>query len=83
MIYQKRLEPRTLFPRTGAIARVYDGRGNLLHENIIFHDDDWDDTVGDAFKRISFEGDEIRIGPGFYDVSQGYVIRKSDLKAVE
>jgi hypothetical protein len=80
MVYQKRLMPRPFFPRMGAIAKVYDRKGNLVYEKIIFHDDDWDDTLGGAFKNISFDGDEIRIGPGFYDSSQVYVIRRSDLK---
>ena len=80
LVYQKRLEPRPFFPRMGAIAKIYDKQGRLVYENIVFRDSDWDDTVGDAFKEVSFEPNEIRIGPGFYDRSQVYVIKKSDLK---
>jgi len=40
MVYRKRLMPRPVFPRMGAIAKVYDRSGNLVYENIIFHDDD-------------------------------------------
>jgi hypothetical protein len=82
-VYQKRLMPRPFFPRMGALAEVYDGDGNLVYQNIIFRDSDWDDTLGEAFKQISFEGEEIRISPGFYDPSQAYVIRKSELKKLE
>ena len=82
-VYQKRLMPRPFFPRMGAIAKVYDGDGNLVYEKLFFRDSDWDDTLGYAFKEISFEGEEIRISPGFYDPSQAYVIRKSELKKRE
>jgi hypothetical protein len=79
-VFQKRLMPRPFFPRMGALAKVYDSSGNIVYQNMIFHNDDWDDTLGNAFTRISFEGDEIHIGPGFYDSSQVYIIRKPDLK---
>jgi len=79
-VYQVRLMPRPFFPRMGAVAKVYDRNEEIVYENIIFHDSDWDDTLGSAFNKISFEGDEIHIGPGFYDSSQVYVIKKSDLR---
>jgi hypothetical protein len=82
-VYQKRLMPRPFFPRMGAVAKVYDGNGDVVYENIIFRDSDWEDTLGSTFNQISFEGEEIRIGPGFYDSTQVYVIRKSDLKRRE
>ena len=82
-VYQKRLMPRPFFPRMGATAKIYDRNGNLIYERIIFNDDDWDDTVGNAFKEISFVDDEIRIGPGFYAPEQIYVIKKSELNAQE
>jgi hypothetical protein len=78
-VYQQRLMPRPFFPRMGAIVKVYDRRGKTIYENTIFHDDDWDDTLGDAFNKIDFEGDEIRITPGSYDRNKAYVIRRSDL----
>jgi len=64
----------------GAVAKVYDRNGEIIYENIFFRDSDWDDTLGSAFNKISFEGDEIRIGPGFYDSSKVYVIKKSELR---
>jgi hypothetical protein len=79
-VYQKRLQSGPLFARMGAVAKVYDRGGHVVYENVIFHDDDWDNTVGQAFNEIAFVGDEIRIGPGFYARSQIYVIRTSDLK---
>jgi hypothetical protein len=79
-VYQKRLMPRPFFPRMGAVAKVYDRHGEIVYENIFFRDSDWDDTLGGAFNKISFEGDEIHIGPGFYDSRYVYVIKKSDLK---
>lgn len=78
-VYEKRLSPRPLFPRMGAIAKVYDRSGNLVYENLIYSDDDWDDTVGSAFNRISFEDDEIHISPGAYDPNKHYIIKKSEL----
>src|SRR3954471_15906910 len=66
-VYQKRLMPRPFFPRMGAVAKVYDRNGNLVYQNIFFRASDFDDTLADAFKQISFQTDEIVIGPGFYD----------------
>lgn len=79
-VYEKRLFPRPLFPRMGATAEVYDSRGNLVYENLIYNDDDWDDTVGNSFNQISFVGDEIHIGPGAYDPNQIHIIKMSNLK---
>lgn len=79
-VYERRLSPRPLFARMGASAKVYDNRGNLVYDNLIYHDDDWDDTVGQAFNQISFEGDEIHIGPGVYDRNKDWIIKRSDLK---
>jgi len=78
-VYQKRLMPRPFFPRMGAVAKIFDANGNLIREDIFFRDSDFDDTLDDAFKQISFEGDEIVIGPGFYDRRLVYIIRRSDL----
>jgi len=82
-VYQKRLTPRPFFPRMGAVAKVYDKAGHLVYENIIFRDSDFDDTLAEAFKQITFAGGEIRIGPGFYEPSQVYVIRRADLPVRE
>lgn len=78
-IYQQRLFPRPFFPRMGAFARVTDRNGNLLYEKVIYHDDDWDDTVGNAFNKITFEANEIRISPGVYEPNKPFVINESDL----
>lgn len=80
MVYQQRLSPRPFFPRMGAIAKVYDRNENLVYENIIYHDDDWDDTVGTAFNQIDFQEGEIHIRPGAYDKNKAYIIKKADLK---
>ncbi len=78
-VYQKRLFPRPIFPRMGATAKVYDKDGNLIFNEIIYHDDDWDDTVGEAYNKISFQGDEIHISPGVYAPKKSYVIKNSTL----
>lgn len=79
-VYQQRLVAGPLFPRMGAVARVYDRNEGLVFENIIFDDDDWDDELGGSFNTILFEGEEIRIGPGVYDPKQFFVIKTDDLK---
>jgi hypothetical protein len=78
-VYQKRLMPRPFFPRMGAVAQVYNQSGNLVYQNTFFRDSDLDDTLANAFRQISFEGDEIVIGPGFYDARLVYVIQRSTL----
>jgi hypothetical protein len=78
-VYQKRLMPRPFFPRMGAVAKVYDRNGNLVYQNIFFRDSDFDDTLADAFKQISFQTDEIVIGPGFYDSRLVYIIQRSTM----
>ena len=80
-VYQKRLSPRPFFARMGAVAKVYDKRGNLVYENLIFSDDDWDDSVGNSFNQISFDNGEIQISPGAWEKT--YVIKKSDFKIQE
>ena len=79
MVYRKRLSPGPFFARLGAIAEVYDGDGKLVYKDTIYKDDDWDDTLGDAYKQISFTDDEIRIGPKAYRPDSSVVIRKSEL----
>ena len=79
-VYQQRLSPRPFFPQMGAVAKIYDKNEHLLYEKIIYHDDDWDDTVGLAYKEVSFNGEEILIEPRAYEPSNAYVIRKSDFK---
>jgi hypothetical protein len=78
-VYQKRLMPKPFFPRMGAVAKVYDRNGNLVYENIFFRDSDFDDTLASAFKQISFDDDEIVIGPGFYDARLVYIIQRSTM----
>lgn len=82
-VYQKRITPRPLFARMGAYVEVVDQKGALVFEKEIYHDDDFDDTVGGAFKEISFEGDEIRIGPGAYDQNKLFTIMRSELNLKE
>lgn len=78
-VYQQRLFPRPFFPRMGAFARITDRNGNLLYEEVIYHDDDWDDSVGSAFNKIAFEVNKIHISPGVYDPNKIFVIDRSDL----
>ncbi len=78
-VYQKRLMPRPFFPRMGATAEVYDRSGNLIYEKLIYNDDDWDDAVS-GFNEISFESNEIHIGPGAYNPDNIHKIKISDLK---
>lgn len=79
-VYQKRLFPRPIFPRMGAVAKIYDRRGTLVYEKLIYGDDDFDDTVGSSYNKISFEGDEIRIGPDPYQPAKNFVVKKSELQ---
>jgi len=59
-VYRKRV---SLLPSNVAvIARVYDGRGELLLEKEVFADGWWY-ALDSMFRRITFEGGEIRIGP--------------------
>ena len=78
-VYRHRLFPRPFFPRMGAFARIINRNGDLLYEKVIYHDDDWDDTVGNAFNKIDFEANEIRISPGAYDPNKPFIINESDL----
>ena len=59
-VYRKRV---SLLPsKVVVLARVYDRRGGLLLERELFADGYWADTDL-MFRRITFEGDEVRIGP--------------------
>lgn len=51
-------------PAFAVIARVYDKRGELLCEKELYADGWWYDA-GYMYRRITFEGGEIRIGPKF------------------
>jgi len=79
VVYQQRLSLRPFFPRMRAVVRVYDSEERLVLEKTIFHDDDWDDTLGDAYRTIGFVDDEIHIGPEVYRRESNYIIRRSDL----
>jgi hypothetical protein len=78
-VYRKRLALGPLFPRMGAIAKIYDKNGRLVYEETIYRDDDWDDTVGHSYSQISFMGDEIHIGPNPYRKDSPYILKKSEL----
>ncbi|MEQ1643317.1 MAG: hypothetical protein ABL959_07755 [Pyrinomonadaceae bacterium] len=78
-VYQKRMTPRPFFARMGAYVQIIDQKGALVYKKEIYHDDDFDDTVGVAFKDIVFEGDEIRIGPGVYIPNKYFIIKRSEL----
>ncbi len=79
-VYQQRLFPRPFFPRMGAIAKVYNKQGNLVFDEVIYTDNDFDDTVGEAYKHISFVEDEIQISPGPYIRDRPFIIKISNLK---
>ena len=78
-VYQKRLALRPFFPRMGAIAKVFDQNEKLVYEKTIFSDDDWGNTLGDAYTQIVFVGEEIRISPKPYDRAVPFTIKKADL----
>ncbi|MET0650072.1 MAG: hypothetical protein ABW208_25980 [Pyrinomonadaceae bacterium] len=61
-VYRKRVSLRP--PEVVVLARVYDRRGGLLLEKRVFSDGGWYDAEW-MFRRITFEGGEIRIGPKY------------------
>lgn len=65
--------------RVGVFVRVYDDEENLLYERKIFEDGWWDEDLGEMYKKIVFDDQEIRIGPKF-DPSDYFVIPKSELR---
>ena len=79
-VYEKRLWPRPFFPRMGAVAKVFDKDQKLVFEKVIYHDDDFDDTVGTSFNTVSFVGDEALIGPDPYIQGKNFVINLAELR---
>ena len=76
-VYRKRVSLRP--PEVAVFARVYDRRGELLLEKKVFADGSWYDAER-MFRRITFEGGEIRIGPKY--VPWEYVAIRAEEYAV-
>src|SRR5712664_891634 len=51
-------------PEIDVVAKVFDQRGNLIYQKKIYQEGMWSE-LDNLFKSITFEGDEIRIGPKF------------------
>lgn len=64
----------------GAVAKVFDKDQKLVFEKVIYHDDDFDDTVGTSFNTVSFVGDEALIGPDPYIQGKNFVINLAELR---
>jgi hypothetical protein len=79
-VYEQRLFPRPIFPRMGAYVKIFDAQGDLVFYKMIYHDDDFDDTVGFSYQEIQFGADEIRISPVAYRPNESYIIKFSTLK---
>jgi hypothetical protein len=79
-VYRKRtsLPPS---PEIDVIAKVYDRQSNLIYEKKIFQEAMWSE-LDNLFRNITFESEEIRIGPKF-SPDEYIVIRKADLKAAQ
>ena len=77
-VYKKRL---ALLPtnRVGILVRIWNKQGQLVYDRIIFQDNWWYYDIGDMYKNIVFDRDEIRVGPKFTP-DDYFVIKKSELK---
>lgn len=79
-VYRKRVSlPPS--PEIDMIARVYDRQGTLIYEQKIYQEALWSE-LDDLFRNITFEDDEIRIGPKF-SPEEYVVIREADFKRLE
>ena len=65
-------------PEIDMIAKVFDQRGNLIYQKKIYQEGMWSE-LENLFRNITFEGDEIRIGPKF-SPNEYVVIKQTDLK---
>jgi len=79
-VYRKRV---SLLPNSqiDMIAKVKDGKGNLLYEKVVLQEGMWSETEN-LYLNIVFAGDEIQLRPGWGD-DDFYSIRRSDLKVVQ
>jgi hypothetical protein len=76
-VYKQRL---ALYPilRVGILVRISDNQEVVLYERVIFEDSWWNEDIGEMYKYIAYEGDEIRIGPK-YSPKEYFVIKRSEL----
>jgi hypothetical protein len=79
-VYRKRVSISP-FSQIDVIAKIFDEQNNLIYEKKIFQESMWSE-LDYLFKNITFESDEIRIGPKFSH-DEYIVIRKADLKAAQ
>jgi hypothetical protein len=79
-VYRKRVSHPPA-PRIDVIAKVFDQQSNLIYEKKIYDEGSWSE-LDNLFRNITFENDEIRIGPKF-SPDEYVVIRKLDLKAAQ
>ena len=66
-------------PEIHVIAKVFDRQGKLIYEKKIYQEGMWSE-LANLFGNITFEGDEIHIGPKF-SANEYMVIRMADLHA--
>jgi len=78
-VLKKRL---SLWPnvRMGILVRISNRQDEVLYERIIFEDSWWDYDIGEMYKQIVFDQDEIRIGPKFTP-DDYFVVKKSELRS--
>ena len=65
-------------PEYDVIAKVFDQHGNLVYERKIYQESMWSE-LDNQYRNITFQGDEIRIGPKF-SADEYFVIKRSELK---
>jgi hypothetical protein len=66
-------------PEYDVIAKVFDRRGNLVYERKIYQESMWSE-LDNLYRNITFEGDEIHIGPKF-SADEYFVIKRSELRS--
>ena len=76
-VYQKRPD---LFPPMGVavVVKVFNRQGETVYEKTVFEDGWWHD-VGEMYKKIYFDADEIRVGPKQLWTDY-FVIKRAELK---
>ena len=73
-VYKKRLS----ISRVGILVRISNQRKQLIYDRIIHVDGWWHWDFEGMYSKISFEGEEIRIGPR-YSPDEYFVITRQEL----
>ena len=68
-------------PEIDVIAKVFDPSGKLIYEKRIYQEGMWSE-LEHLFRNITFEGEEIRIGPR-WSPNEYVVIKRADLKPAQ